>query len=213
MDVTTYEAVALLVISAFLVLFTSIVSDPLVCTFLLSLAYLTVKVLGYHYKVYRVTHNPLESCLQPLVKCIGSLITTLLSAIPIYFLFIAFGAPLFESVRETLVLSLSVSILTVFPCALAFRPTFRYWISKLILLELYSIQELYLVLQVYAVSLCVWLSAFPILLDWNRPWQKWPIPSLIGAWLGFCVSQIGSLVLHTVGISRKFKPRSFSVLT
>nr|XP_042906899.1 glycosylphosphatidylinositol anchor biosynthesis protein 11 isoform X1 [Parasteatoda tepidariorum] len=35
-----------------------------------------------------------------------------------------------------------------------------------------------------------WVGAFPIPLDWDRPWQKWPITCCIGACLGNSVMHL-----------------------
>ncbi|XP_015773139.1 PREDICTED: phosphatidylinositol-glycan biosynthesis class F protein-like, partial [Acropora digitifera] len=40
-----------------------------------------------------------------------------------------------------------------------------------------------------------WLGAFPIPLDWDRPWQVWPIPCVIGALVGYITGLATSTVL------------------
>lgn len=42
-----------------------------------------------------------------------------------------------------------------------------------------------------------WLGAFPIPLDWDRPWQAWPITCCIGASLGYSAAHffMGSKLL------------------
>ncbi|XP_067844893.1 phosphatidylinositol-glycan biosynthesis class F protein isoform X2 [Heptranchias perlo] len=35
-----------------------------------------------------------------------------------------------------------------------------------------------------------WLGAIPIPLDWDRPWQVWPISCTLGATLGFTISLV-----------------------
>eukprot|EP00731_Ephydatia_muelleri_P037815 Em0571g3a len=47
-----------------------------------------------------------------------------------------------------------------------------------------------------------WCGAFPILLDWNRPWQVWPIPSCIGALVGNAVgSMVGAMLIVRAEVS------------
>ncbi|KAI8872107.1 PIG-F-domain-containing protein [Ramicandelaber brevisporus] len=41
----------------------------------------------------------------------------------------------------------------------------------------------------------VWISAFAIPLDWERPWQRWPIPIVFGSALGRLIGGILNLVL------------------
>ena len=39
-----------------------------------------------------------------------------------------------------------------------------------------------------------WLGAVPIPLDWDRPWQAWPITIVTGAYLGYVLGKsLGSL--------------------
>ena len=171
---------------------------------LLAFSYLILKSLLYF--------RSISNC-HTIRRYLYSLIVTLLAIVPIHCTFIAFGAAFFTDKTETLLLSFCVSVLTVLPCCLSFRISYRYFISKLILLELYSLEELDLVIQVYSICVCVWLSGFPILLDWDRPWQRWPIPCLAGTWIGFWCSKIISISYHNIDISLKFTRRSYSLLS
>ena len=36
----------------------------------------------------------------------------------------------------------------------------------------------------------VWLSCAAIPLDWDRPWQKWPIPAVFGAFFGYAAGVV-----------------------
>lgn len=44
-----------------------------------------------------------------------------------------------------------------------------------------------------AVLLFAWGSAIVVPLDWDRPWQKWPVPGIMGACVGAAVGH----ALHT----------------
>ena len=57
-------------------------------------------------------------------------------------------------------------------------------------------EERYVFLSCLATLLGAWLGAFPILLDWNRVWQEWPIPCSVGAVLGHTAGVLGYLLLH-----------------
>lgn len=35
-----------------------------------------------------------------------------------------------------------------------------------------------------------WFGVWPIPLDWERWWQAWPIPCLVGALIGYALSQV-----------------------
>ena len=39
-----------------------------------------------------------------------------------------------------------------------------------------------------------WFGAFPIPLDWDRPWQAWPITCVVGAVAGNALAGLGSLL-------------------
>ncbi len=40
-----------------------------------------------------------------------------------------------------------------------------------------------------------WTGAIPIPLDWDRPWQAWPITCCLGALMGHTVSSVWSLMI------------------
>ena len=49
-----------------------------------------------------------------------------------------------------------------------------------------------------------WLGAFPIPLDWDRPWQAWPLTCVIGCYSGLVVAQLWSLYdIHRAQNKRK----------
>ena len=51
-----------------------------------------------------------------------------------------------------------------------------------------------------------WLGAFPIPLDWDRPWQAWPITCCLGAVAGHAVASMWEVVkaLRTPGKGSRF---------
>lgn len=48
--------------------------------------------------------------------------------------------------------------------------------------------------NIQATILGTWLGATVIPLDWDRPWQVWPIPCVIGALLGYLIAHFITLV-------------------
>ena len=46
---------------------------------------------------------------------------------------------------------------------------------------------------IVSTSIGIWLGAFPAPLDWDVPWQVWPVPSyvlsLVGGLIGLCIPQ------------------------
>ncbi|KAF8624692.1 hypothetical protein AX17_007023 [Amanita inopinata Kibby_2008] len=44
-----------------------------------------------------------------------------------------------------------------------------------------------------------WLGAIPIALDWDRPWQAWPLTPAFGAIAGFMIGSLSALTATAVG--------------
>ena len=55
-----------------------------------------------------------------------------------------------------------------------------------------------------------WFGAFPIPLDWDRPWQIWPITCSIGLCIG---AGIGNLVSLFKSLKLKHQKNTTSILT
>jgi hypothetical protein len=53
--------------------------------------------------------------------------------------------------------------------------------------------DLLWVLGGWGASLGAWCGAMVIPLDWDRPWQKWPIPCVAGAVVGFGVGGVAAV--------------------
>lgn len=61
-------------------------------------------------------------------------------------------------------------------------------------------------LNIKSVLFCTWLSAFVLPLDWNRPWQAWPIPCVIGALIGYFVAHFITFIqISTTKLKKKSK--------
>lgn len=107
----------------------------------------------------------------------------------IYFMMaILYGAEIFTKHEESLMLSSLLSVLTVFPVCLnlgshAFLPLLL-GVKPSNKLEMLLAQNMYLTLG------GAWLGAMVIPLDWDRPWQAWPIPCSLGAMAGFITSHV-----------------------
>ncbi|CAO3677143.1 unnamed protein product [Umbelopsis vinacea] len=51
-------------------------------------------------------------------------------------------------------------------------------------------------MQAVSVLIGAWLGAVVIPLDWERPWQQWPVSCVLGSLLGQAVGAVGTIVLH-----------------
>ncbi|XP_027041144.1 phosphatidylinositol-glycan biosynthesis class F protein-like [Pocillopora damicornis] len=100
---------------------------------------------------------------------------------------VLFGASITEQTEETFCWALLMSHLVVLPaCSLLGahlelfpRIFFSSWSD--------GTPEAYFQCSIIFTLLGAWLGAFPIPLDWDRPWQVWPIPCVIGALVGYII--------------------------
>ncbi|KAA1065983.1 hypothetical protein PGT21_017380 [Puccinia graminis f. sp. tritici] len=54
--------------------------------------------------------------------------------------------------------------------------------------------EVALLFPAFGACFGTWLGAIPIPLDWDRPWQAWPITCLVGASVGHAIGSIASII-------------------
>jgi len=43
-----------------------------------------------------------------------------------------------------------------------------------------------------------WLGCIPIALDWDRPWQSWPLTPAFGGVFGFVLSSLSALTVNAI---------------
>ncbi|CAR27308.1 hypothetical protein ZYGR_0I05820 [Zygosaccharomyces rouxii] len=109
-----------------------------------------------------------------------SLCATLLLTIPTTVIIILFGAPLIEKLFETWLLSLHLCFLAYPAVYQVFNGDFKVGLWKR-----------YFVMIVVGA----WTSCIVIPLDWDRYWQTWPIPVVVGGYLGALVGySIGAFI-------------------
>lgn len=108
-----------------------------------------------------------------------------------YFSAVIFGAPLLSQHYETFFFSLLMTILTALPCVLHLE-------TENVLTLFLSVFEgtdihTYYFWNIRLTILGSWLGAVMIPLDWDRPYQKWPVSCCIGAMGGSYIANIFSL--------------------
>lgn len=103
---------------------------------------------------------------------------------------ILFGAPVMDCHEETLMLSALITLLTIFP--LIAYSCVETSMQLLFGVKAYSKDTIVEMLVNNALlTVCgAWLGAVVIPLDWNTPWQQWPIPCYLGAVGGFLLSNV-----------------------
>ncbi|AAS50307.1 AAL059Wp [Eremothecium gossypii ATCC 10895] len=96
-------------------------------------------------------------------------VTCILLTIPCMLLVVLFGAPFLEMLDKTWLLSLHCCVLSYPAVYSVLNSDFKVGFFKK-----------------YFISIAVgcWISCLAIPLDWDRPWQEWPIPLVVGAQLG-----------------------------
>lgn len=123
------------------------------------------------------------------------------SCVSFHVIAVLFGAPLSEQSEETFCWALLVSHLVILPAS-SLLGTQLELIPK-IFCSTWSdaTPEAYFQCSITCTLVGAWIGAFPIPLDWDRPWQVWPIPCVIGAIVGYITGLGASTVL--VGINEK----------
>lgn len=102
------------------------------------------------------------------------------------------GAPMLTHIPHTFLCALHLSILTLFPVFYVRGSESPSWLAVSSFRAPFD--ETFGGLAGGVVG--AWLGAFPIPLDWDREWQKWPVPILCGVYAGYVVGKVigGSLV-------------------
>ncbi|KAH7926884.1 hypothetical protein BV22DRAFT_1061962 [Leucogyrophana mollusca] len=122
---------------------------------------------------------------------------------------VLFGAPIASRLSHTFLLSLVLSFLTVFTPAYAMgRPSLATDTGSLVIRLTWTrlfaelsprnaIERAMVYPAVGAIAGC-WSGAIPIALDWDRPWQAWPLTPLFGSILGYILGSLWALVVSAV---------------
>ncbi|KAF4323026.1 hypothetical protein BBO99_00003408 [Phytophthora kernoviae] len=118
---------------------------------------------------------------------------------------VLFGAPVVELWMQTLLLAVLISSCTTMPLAIYLGCAPRKWLDLLLELRVGDTQELYLTCSTIGAMLGAYIGALPIPLDWDRPWQQWPLTCLYGTLFGHAV---GILVRFVIGTTTSFAAKS-----
>lgn len=115
------------------------------------------------------------------------------------------GASYHQNYEETLALSILLTALTILPIGLFLGPskTVQYlFYDSFELISTFDVWQLEL-LQYNAFGTLVgaWAGSIVAPLDWDRPWQAYPIPNVVGAVLGFSFANIHTFLSSIVQIS------------
>ncbi|OCT79328.1 phosphatidylinositol-glycan biosynthesis class F protein [Xenopus laevis] len=118
-------------------------------------------------------------------KLTKSCIYFLISCFLFHGIIVLYGAPLVESVAETFLFAVLLSSFTTSRCLCLLGPSFPAWLRVFSKDGALSVWDHSLQITTVSSVVGAWLGAFPIPLDWDRPWQVWPISCSLGATIGY----------------------------
>lgn len=140
-------------------------------------------------------------------NAISGAIVTVLSIVLFHVIAVLYGAPLTESFSETFHLATLLAATTVMPCLTIIGAD----AAALVRVFAHNKPELGLECCVWITTsssiVGAWFGAFPIPLDWDRPWQAWPVSCIIGTLLGYGMGLLiaSGYILYQYNKIRKMK--------
>ncbi|CAN1844844.1 Phosphatidylinositol-glycan biosynthesis class F protein [Linum perenne] len=109
---------------------------------------------------------------------------------------------------KTINWSLLMSSLTVVPVASVYGSSWADWQRLLACTKPNGSLEYMLCIPAHGAVIGAWLGAWPMPLDWERPWQEWPICVTYGSLVGYVVGMVASVVVvlaSSTGVRRRLK--------
>ncbi|KAL4946045.1 GPI biosynthesis protein family Pig-F-domain-containing protein [Aspergillus oleicola] len=131
-------------------------------------------------------------------------LTALLSTPILTLLLILFGAPFTTHHVLTFLCATHMALLSAFPLI------YVHGVDGSIWKEVWGAARPADAVFCGALGTCLgaWGGAVPIPLDWDRPWQAYPITILTGAYIGFCAGMLIGRVRGVFGKRIEFVPRA-----
>ncbi|KAL6451995.1 GPI11 Glycosylphosphatidylinositol anchor biosynthesis protein 11 [Candida maltosa Xu316] len=154
----------------------------------------------YNYIIYTnlVSKKSSKNVNVPLL-IISSILVSVILAVPLFIAIVLMGAPVYKYSLKTLYLSLHLSLLIFSPLLVLYNLDLNQFKKLFDEENLYRTIFHHPVLSSVLLTLAgCWLGVIPIPLDWDRPWQQWPITLLVGGYLGSVVGGGLSLVVNFI---------------
>ncbi|KZT00720.1 uncharacterized protein LAESUDRAFT_665530 [Laetiporus sulphureus 93-53] len=139
----------------------------------------------------------------------GAFAATAIVSVAFHVVLVFFGAPIASHVFQTYYLALLLALLTIWTPAYALGPPTMGSNTESLLIRLTWIRlfaelsprtplERTMVYPAIGAMLGCWSGAIPIGLDWDRPWQAWPLTPAFGAIFGYIAGSLTALVTSVV---------------
>jgi len=120
---------------------------------------------------------------------------------------LAFGAPTsFEFAARTWHWACLMSSLTVLPAAIVLGASWTDWQRVFAFTKPHGGVELAICIPAHGAALGAWVGAWPMPLDWERPWQEWPVCCTYGAGGGYLLGLVVTVILCFVNV-RNVRPK------
>lgn len=154
---------------------------------LLNVLQLLRGVFGFHVDVYSAI----------LTAVLSVLITPLIFAV-----LVLLGSPISTHLIETGLLALVLSTLTIQPLLTVHGFNSEFWFDLISM----RLKPTELVCSSWFALLGAWLGVIPLALDWDRPWQAYPVTIVLGAYMGYVTGSVVGFLLEKV-YTTPVKPR------
>lgn len=106
---------------------------------------------------------------------------------------IALGAPVgVKYLSSTVNWSMMMSLFVVVPAASVFGSSWTDWQRLFAFTKPVGTVEYMICLPAHGALIGSWFGAWPMPLDWERPWQEWPICVSFGAVAGYLIGMVAS---------------------
>lgn len=139
-----------------------------------------------------------------------ALVLIFISIVSFFILAILYGAKAFSEHEQTLMFSIFMTVCTTIHCII----NMGYKDFNTMLTKQSNTQELMLnssqVVAICSIIGC-WSSAIVIPLDWDRWWQQWPIPSIMGCLLGYNLGFVVIILLSYMNVQTNLHKRKRQV--
>ncbi|XP_051135208.1 uncharacterized protein LOC127254242 isoform X2 [Andrographis paniculata] len=107
---------------------------------------------------------------------------------------IILGAPVgIQHFMKTVNWSLLMSVFTFAPAASVYGTSWNDWLRIFAHTKPVGFTDFMISFPAYGSVIGAWFGAWPMPLDWERPWQEWPICVTYGAILGYLIGMAASV--------------------